>query len=105
MSNPSEPVREDQKTWQGATEATLTDGNYRNRDHGPSASNGCAQRFTVEGDPSDVIALAEAEGWKITHPRWWQRTYAVPRWVVWAVIPGFTIQAIKGLYLIVGWLS
>jgi len=27
-----------------------------------------SQRFTVEGDPSDVIALAEQQGWKITRP-------------------------------------
>lgn len=52
-----------------------------------------SQRFTVEGDPTHVRELAEAEGWKIAYPRWWQRTYAIPRWIVWLVVA----QAVVGL--------
>ena len=59
----------------------------------PARSAARSQRFTVEGDPTHVRELAEAEGWKIAYPRWWQRTYAIPRWIVWLVVA----QAVVGL--------
>lgn len=61
--------------------------------------------FTVEGDPSDVFALAEANGWKITKLRWWQRTYAIPRWMVWLVGLQITLHAVAGVEEIVRWLG
>jgi len=42
-----------------------------------SAAHTQSQRFTVEGDPSNVFALAEQQGWKITRPTLWQRVIRV----------------------------
>lgn len=59
------------------------------------------QRFTVEGDPADVFAFGERLGLQIVRPRWWQRTYAVPRWIVWTWVP----LAILGLPRSIEWWS
>ena len=63
------------------------------------------QKFCVEGDPAGVMALAESQGWKITKPRWWQRSYAIKRWMVWLAASQIALDSVRGTYGLVRWLG
>ena len=64
-----------------------------------------SDRFTVEGDTQTIFEMAETFGWTITHPRWWQRTYAIPRWIVWLVIAQAIVALPHSIEVAVGWFS